>query len=290
MKANKKATLFSALDIFKILLGSVIFAIGIQWFFHPATLVSGGVTGISMIINYLTGFPVGVTMFVLNIPLFVIAFKNYGWKFMAGSLLGTAASSAAIDLLALVQVDITTQPFLAAVYGGILTGLGLGIVYTTGATTGGTDVLAKLIRGRFPYVNFGTVILSIDAVIISAYAIIFGKYDNAMYTVIGVYIAARVIDMVLYGSSQSKLCHIISENSEEIKQAIVKELSRGVTVLHGKGAYSDQDKQILLCVVKRQQIVEIKKIVKGIDKQAFVIVTDTRDVFGEGFGDINIDK
>ena len=290
MKTNRKAVRASALNIFKILLGSVIFAIGIQWFYYPATLVSGGVTGISMIINYLTGFPIGVTMFVLNIPLFIIAYKNYGFKFMAGSLIGTAASSAAIDLLALVQISITTQPLLAAVYGGILTGLGLGIVYTTGATTGGTDVIAKLIREKFPYVNFGTVILALDAVVIGAYAVIFEKYDIAMYTIIAVYIAARVIDMVLYGTSQSKLCHIISENNEEIKQAIVQELSRGVTVLHGRGAYSDQDKQILLCVVKRQQIVEIKRIIKGIDKQAFVIVTDTRDVFGEGFGDINVDK
>jgi uncharacterized membrane-anchored protein YitT (DUF2179 family) len=290
LKIDSKKALASAMDILKIVLGSVIFGIGIQWFYHPATLISGGVTGISMIINYLTGFPIGVTMFVLNIPLFVIAYVKYGWKFMAGSLLGTAASSAAIDLLALVQIDITAEPFLASVYGGIISGFGLGLVYTTGATTGGTDVIAKLIREKFPYVNFGTVILALDAVVIGAYAVIFEKYDIAMYTIIAVYIAARVIDMVLYGTSQSKLCHIISENSEEIKRAIVKELNRGVTVLHGRGAFSDSDKQVLLCVVKRQQIVEIKKIIKGIDKQAFVIVTDTRDVFGEGFGDINIDK
>lgn len=290
MKMKTKSTLQTALRVIKILLGSAIFAIGIQWFYHPATLLSGGVTGIAMIINYIWGLPTGAVMFALNLPIFLIAFKNYGWRFVAGSLLGTFACSLFIDLLSLFSVNITAEPFLASVYGGIITGLGLGIVYATGATTGGTDIIAKLIRERYPYVNFGTMILFLDAAIIAVYALIFRKYENAMYTVIAVYIAARVIDLVLYGSSQSKLCHIISEYSDEIKLAIVEKLDRGVTVLSGKGAYSGQDKQILLCVVKRQQIVEIKKIVKNIDKSAFVIVTDTRDVFGEGFGDISINK
>ena len=290
METKTKAALQTALRVFRILLGSAVFAVGIQWFYHPATLLSGGVTGIAMIINYIWSLPTGTVMFVLNLPLFLIAFKNYGWRFVAGSLLGTFACSLFIDLLSLVRVDITAEPFLASVFGGIITGLGLGIVYATGATTGGTDIIAKLIREKYPYVNFGTMILFLDAAIIAVYALIFRKYENAMYTVIAVYIAARVIDLVLYGSSQSKLCHIISEYSDEIKLAIVEKLNRGVTVLSGKGAYSGQDKQILLCVVKRQQIVEIKKIVKNIDKSAFVIVTDTRDVFGEGFGDISVNK
>jgi len=290
LKKISESSLKSALNIIKILLGSAVFAVGIQWFFHPAALLSGGVTGIALVINYLTGAPTGVMLAALNLPLFIIALRRYGWRFMGGSLLGTLASSLFIDLLSLVKISITAEPLLAAIYGGIITGLGLGIVYSTGSTTGGTDILAKLIREKYPYVNFGTMILVLDGVIIAAYALIFGKYENAMYTVIAVYIAARVIDLVLYGSSQSKLCHIISEYSDEIKAAIVEKLNRGVTVLSGKGAYSGQDKQILLCVVKRQQIVEIKKIVKNIDKTAFVIVTDTRDVFGEGFGDISVNK
>ena len=290
MDTDKNSVMKTAVNIFKILIGSFIFAVGIQWFYHPAALVSGGVTGIAMIINYMTGAPVGIMLLILNVPLFIVALRRYGWRFLAGSLLGTLCSSVAIDLLSLVDVNITTEPLLAAVYGGILDGLGLGIVYTSGATTGGTDVIAKLIREKFPYVNFGTFILALDAVIISAYAIIFQNYENAMYTVIAVYIATRVIDLVLYGTSQSKLCHIISEYSDDIKTVIVERLNRGVTVLQGKGAYSGQDKQVLLCVVKRQQIVEIKKIVKNIDKRAFVIVTDTRDVFGEGFGNISIDR
>lgn len=290
MKQPDKATLQTSLRIFKVILGAAIFAAGIQFFYRPAELVSGGVTGIAMIINYLTGAPIGVMMVVLNVPLFLIALRHYGWRFLAGSLLGLLASSAFIDLFSLAPVRITTEPLLAAIYGGIIDGLGLGLVFSTGNTTGGTDVVAKLIRGRFPYINFGTMILTLDALIIAAYALIFRKYDSAMYTVIAVYVATRVIDLVLYGASQSKLCHIISERSNEIKAAIVEKLDRGVTVLQGKGAFSGQDKQILLCVVKQQQIVQIKRLVKGIDTRAFVIVTDTRDVFGEGFGDITHDK
>jgi uncharacterized membrane-anchored protein YitT (DUF2179 family) len=290
LKKPDKAALQASFRIFKVILGSAIFAAGIQFFYRPAELVSGGVTGIAMIINYLTGAPIGVMMIVLNVPLFIIALRHYGWRFLAASLLGMLSSSVFIDLFSLVPVQITTEPFLAAIYGGIIDGLGLGLVFSTGNTTGGTDVVAKLIRGRFPYINFGTMILALDAFIIAAYALIFRKYDSAMYTVIAVYVATRVIDLVLYGASQSKLCHIISERSNEIKTAIVEKLDRGVTVLQGKGAFSGQDKQILLCVVKRQQIVEIKRLVKGIDTRAFVIVTDTRDVFGEGFGDITREK
>ncbi|MEG1242124.1 MAG: YitT family protein [Oscillospiraceae bacterium] len=290
MKFNKSEVLKLCLNIIKIILGACIFAAAIEWFYRPASLISGGVTGIAMIINYLSHAPVGVLIIVLNVPLFLVALKAYGFRFMAGSMFGMLASSVAIDLFSMLKITVTAEPFLAAIYGGILSGLGLGLVFTTGATTGGTDVVARLIREKKPYVNFGTMLLCLDAVIISAYALIFKKYDNAMYTVISVFIAAKVIDMVLYGSSQSKLCHIISEYSEEIKSAIVEKLDRGVTVLRGTGAYSGAEKQILLCVVKRRQIVEIKKIIKNIDKTAFVILSDTRDVFGQGFGDITVEK
>ncbi len=290
LKISKKQVLEGIVKILKIMIGAAIYAIGIQWFFRPASMVSGGVTGISMIINLMTKLPVGIGIIILNVPIFIIALKKYGFRFMLSSLLGMISSSVAIDLLSLVPIEITTDPFLAAIYGGIITGLGCGIVYSANATSGGIDVIAKIFREKYPYVNFGTFILALDAVVVTAYALIFRRYDNALYTVVAVFLASKVIDMVLYGTSQSKLCHIISEHSDEIKTAIVGELHRGVTMLKGVGAYSGQDKQILLCVIKRQQIVEIRKIIKGIDQSAFVIVTDTRDVFGKGFGDINSEK
>ena len=277
----------TVIKLIKIILGATIFAMGIQWFYHPAQLLSGGITGVALIINYINShFRVGIMMIALNVPLFVVALKHYGWRFIASSFIGMISSSLIIDFLGTFRIDFTTQPILAALYGGVLTGFGLGLVYSTGATTGGTDIIAKLIRERFPYLNFGTLILYLDAIIIAAYAVIFHKFDNAMYTVVGIYVASKMIDLVLYGTSQSKLCLIISEHSDEIKEAIVEKLHRGVTVLYGKGAYSGADKQVLLCAIKHQQIVEIRNVIRGIDESAFVIVTDARDVFGQNFGNI----
>lgn len=287
---TKPTALSYVLNFLQIILGSAIFAVGIQWFFIPVSMVSGGMAGISMIFNMLTEFPIGVMIIILNVPIFIIALRRYGFKFLLGSLLGMICSSLAIDLLSIWDFAVTSDPFLAAIFGGLICGVGLGLVYATGATTGGTDIVAKLIREKKPYINFGTLVLVLDAIVIIAYAAIFRSFDKAMYTVISVYISARIIDIILYGMSQCKLCLIISERSDEIKTDIVNSLRRGLTVIPSKGAYSGLDKQILLCVVKRQQIIEIRRIVKSIDTTAFVIVSDTRDVFGEGFNNITIEK
>lgn len=291
MNVKRKIFKKEALLYLRVILGAALYAVGIQWFYTPVSMVSGGITGISMIINMLTDLPVGVMILVLNIPIFIIALKQFGLKFMVSSIVGMLATSAFIDLFALIATGpMTLDPILAALFGGAITGLGMGIIYTAEATSGGTDVLATTIRQKYPYINFGTFILAIDIVVVTAYALIFKRFDNAMYTIIAVFVATKVIDTVLYGISRSKFCHIISDRSDDIKCEIVAKLQRGVTIIKGKGAFSGDDKQILMCVVKRQQIVEIRKIVKNIDQKAFVIVTDTRDVFGQGFGDLMSDK
>ena len=275
--------------VLKVILGAALFGVGIQWFYRPAALVSGGITGVSMIINYLTNAPIGVLIIAFNIPLFIFAMRAYGLNFVLGSIFGMLASSVFIDLLSLVPIEITTDPILAAIYGGMLCGLGIGLIFSAGATAGGTGVMARLIRQKMPYFNIGTFVLVLDALVITVYAIIFRMFENAMYSAISLVILVKMIDIALYGFSQAKLCYIISEHSDKIKETITEELRRGVTLLKGAGAYSGSDKQVLFCVVKRHQIVEIKKIIKSIDKTAFVIVTDARDVFGRGFGDIMVD-
>lgn len=276
--------------LLRMLIGSSIYAIGIQWFYVPVSMISGGVTGISMMINYITAWPTGIIIAVLNIPIFFIGFKKLGIKQIFWSFIGMLMFSTAIGLFSMTKVTVTTDPILAAVYGGVVTGVGNGIFFTSGHTSGGVDIIARLLRMRYPFINFGTLILYLDAVILTVYALIFKRFDTALYTVIAVYVSSRVIDLMLYGMSQSKLCHIISERSEDIKIEIVKTLRRGVTVIKGSGAYSGQEKQVLLCVVKRQQIVEIRRIIKSIDQTAFVIITDARDVFGKGFENINTNK
>ncbi len=276
----------------RIVFGAAIYAAGIQWLYKPVGMVSGGVTGIAMIANMLVPrVQVGTFIIIANVPIFIIALKKFGFRFMMSSIVGMIAASLFIDLFAAVgRVGVTDDPVLAAVFGGFVTGVGMGVIFSGEGTSGGVDVIATIIRQKRPYINMGTFVLVLDAVVVAAYALIFKRYHMAMYTIVAVFISSKVIDTVLYGISQSKLCHIISEYSDEIKTEIVKTLHRGVTLLDGKGAFSGQDKQVLLCVVKRQQIVQIRRIIKGIDQKAFVIISDTRNVFGEGFGSLASDK
>ena len=270
-----------------VVLGSALFAAGFQFFLYPNSIIVGGVSGIAMIINFLTGLPVGIMTIVLNIPLFIIAWKHFGGKFIISSLVGMMLSSLLVDIMATLDYSPTGDMLLACLIGGAIKGFGLGIIYYAGATTGGTDIIAKFVRLRFPYINFGTIVLLTDAVIIIAFAMIFDRVEAAMYAVIAMFVVSKVIDLVLYGIDNSSVCYIISENSEQLVKDITDKLHRGVTILSGEGAYSRRDKQVLLCVIKRTQIADIRKIIKNIDENAFFIVSDAKNVFGKGFGDIS---
>ena len=270
-----------------VALGSALFAAGFQFFLYPNSIIVGGVSGVAMIINYLVGLPVGIMTIVLNIPLFIIAWKHFGGKFIISSLVGMLLSSVLVDVLAVIDYSPTDDMLLACLIGGAIKGLGLGLIYYAGATTGGTDIIAKFVRLRFPYINFGTIVLLTDAVIIIAFAAIFDRVEAAMYAVIAMFVVSKVIDLVLYGIDNSSVCYIISENSEQLVKDITDKLHRGVTILSGEGAYSHKDKQVLLCVIKRTQIADIRKIIRNIDENAFFIVSDAKNVFGKGFGDIS---
>ncbi len=285
-----KSILSHTLTYGKIVLGSVLYAAGFQFFTYPNSIITGGVTGIAMIINYLTSLPVGVLSIVMNIPLFAVSWKRFGAHFMVSSFVGMMLCSVLVDVFSTVDFAATNQPLLAAIYGGIIKGFGLGIIYTTGATTGGVDIVAKFLRVKYQHINFGTIILLLDAVIIFAFALIFRRYDSAMYSIIFMFISSKVIDFVLYGAVNSKVCYVITDNSVEIKNAIVGELKRGVTFIHGEGAWSGKEKDIILCVIKSRQIVELKRIIKELDAGAFLIVSDSREVFGNGFTYIGDDK
>ena len=278
------------LNYAKIVLGGAVYAVGFQFFCYPNAIVTGGVTGIAMIINFLTGLPVGVMSIVMNIPLFLLAWRRFGLHFMVGSLVGMLSANVAVDLLSMVDFVATTQPLMGAVYGGVFQGLGIGLVYTAGATTGGTDIIAKFLRVKYQHINFATFMLVLDAVIIAAFALIFDRYDSALYAIIGMFISSRLIDTTLYGTVNSKVCYIITDETDAIKNAITVHLDRGVTYLHGEGAWSGKEKKIILCVIRSRQIVELKRIIKSCDPHAFLIVSDSHEVFGEGFTHINDEK
>lgn len=285
MKSSKTREI--VIQYLLIAVGSAMFAAGFQFFLYPNSIIVGGVSGIAMIVNYLTNLPVGVMTIVLNIPLFIVAWRHFGTKFIVSSLVGMLLSSVFVDLFALVDYCPTKDMLLACIIGGAIKGFGLGLVYYAGATTGGTDIVAKFVRLKFPYMNFGTLILATDAIIILAFAVIFKEVEGAMYAVIAMFVVSKVIDLVLYGIDNSNVCYIISEKSDQLISDITDRLHRGVTILEGEGAYSHQNKQVLLCVVKRTQIADIRKIIKNIDENAFFIVTDAKNVFGKGFGDIS---
>ena len=271
-----------------IFVGSVIYAVGFQFFMYPNNIVSGGVAGVSMIINHFTGFPVGMMSLIINIPLFIVAWKHFGLPFLVGSLVGTVLSSVFVDIFALTGIVMTHDPMLASIIGGVIKGFGYGLIFFVGASTGGIDIVAKFLRQRNQHINFGTIILIIDVAIVTAYALVLNKYESAMYSLIGMFVVSRVVDLVLYGIDNSSICYIISENSEAlIKQITTGHIHRGVTILEGEGAYSHRKKEVIMCVIKRTQIPEIRRIVRNVDEKAFFIVTDAKNVFGNGFESIS---
>lgn len=266
-----------------IVLGCAIIGASFAFLTYPNNIVSGGLTGISQIINLLTGLPVGVMVIVLNIPLFLVAWKKLGVRFVIFSFVGMGLSSLFIDLFSMLDLVLTNDTLLAAVYGGLTKGLGVGLVYHTGATCGGSDIGARLLRRKFSYINFGTLSLCIDACVVMAFAIIFKRFDSAMYTIITMFVSSRVVNLILYGMATSGVCHIITTKPQPIAREINVTLGRGATILEGEGAYSGEQRFIVLCVVRRQQVPTLKKIVSSWDEHAFVIVSESHEVFGKNF-------
>lgn len=273
-------------DIASILAGCAVYGVSFAFLTYPNNIVSGGITGISQIINLLTGLPVGVMVIVMNIPLFAVAWKKFGLRFLLYSLIGMAMTSVFIDLFNALHLTLTNDMLLASVYGGLLNGIGGGLIYHVGATAGGTDIAARLVRRKYGHINFGTISLSLNAVVVIAFAVIFKRFDSAMYTIITMYVSSRVVNLILYGLANSSICYIITIEPKEICRQIGEQLHRGATILRGEGAYSGEERDVVLCAVKRHQIPQLKRIVTEIDERSFVIVTESHEVFGKNFMDI----
>lgn len=270
-------------DALRIMAGTAMTSFAFRFLTFPNHIVSGGVTGIAQIVNMLTGFPVGVFTILMNIPLFLLAWKKLGRRFVVLTAVCMGLSSVSIDLLEKLAWPLTEEPMLAAVYGGVIKGAGFGLIYTTGATTGGVDIPARILRRKYPHINFANFSLAINAVIILSFAVIFRRFDSSMYTLICMYISSKVISLILYGPIDSRLCYIISDRSEELRSAITERLGRGATMLQGHGAWSGKEKQVILCVVKPPQIARLRTLVREIDENAFLVVSDARSVYGKGF-------
>lgn len=266
-----------------VLTGAVILSLGVNLFLVPNKIAAGGVTGLATILYYLSGMPVGTTMMLLNIPLFLLGIKILGRSFGIKTLFATVALSLAIDILAPFLNPLTDDLLLASIFGGLFVGLGLGLVLKQDASTGGTDLGAKIIHKLISYITVGQLLLIIDAMVVLTAALVFKNYELGLYASITLFITSRVIDTVIVGVNYTKAVHIISDNSDEISKKLVFEMNHGMTSLNGKGMYTGRDKNVLLCIIRRKDLPHLKTVVSEIDKNAFIFVTDVREVLGEGF-------
>lgn len=278
-----KKVLEELIWIVRIAVGSAMFSLGFNLFLSPHGLNAGGVSGLAVIFVHVTRLgSVGVITAVLNAVLFVMGGLKIGKRFLLGSLVGAAAVSVTLDLFALLPVP-ETEPLLAALYGGIVCGLGLGVVFATGASTGGSDIIVRLLKRKWQGLPIGVINTIFDACVVVLSGIAYGDITVALYSGVAIYIAGKVIDMVVYSFDNSKVAVIISDEYEAIANVIQVQLERGVTYLEGQGAYSNRSKTVILSAVKKYQLTELKQLVAGIDPDAFVIVQDAHQVLGDGF-------
>ena len=268
-------------DYILILIGASIMGFAIKNIYDPIGLVTGGASGVAIILKKQFGVPLWLTNTAINIPLFAAAAKLKGWSFIKRTLLATVTLS--VSLYVIPEMPFLMDDlFLTALFGGLITGAGAGIVFACQATTGGTDMLAAIIRRWLPHYTLVQILQVLDAAIVLIGAGIFGV-TYALYALIAIYAVYKVSDGIIEGMKYSKVAYIISDKSEEIAAAILKELERGVTALDARGMYSGNRKNVLFCVVSRKEIAQLKELVVGHDAQAFVIVSDAREVLGEGF-------
>ena len=269
--------------IFATIWGSAVFALGFSLFLQPNDLNAGGISGLAMVFVELAGFgSVGMLSILINLPLFILGGLKIGKKFFFGSLMGMTLSSVLIDFFALIPFP-TVEPLMGALYGSVLCGFGLGIVFVSGTSTGGSDILVRLLKLKYRNVPIGQIALYFDALVVTLTGLVFRDVTKALYTGIAVFVCSQVVDAVVYRFDYSKVALIISSQYEQIAYEIGTKLDRGATFLHGEGSYSHTPTKVVLAAVKKQQVTELKELVTAIDPNAFIIVQEAHQVLGDGF-------
>ncbi len=278
-------------DYMFITIACALYAFGFNCFYQSNNLSVGGFTGVAQILNFfIPALPIGTTALLMNIPILFLAWKKQGSKLLVGTIYAIIASSLMIDGL-----NYTFGMFppmdhlLAGIYGGVAVGAAVGILMLKGATTGGTELLARLLKYTMPGLSIGKLCLFVDVIVVIAYALVFKSVDNALYGIISMYVFSISMDMVVYGSNNAKVAYIISNHSEEITARLL-DMELGITLLSGKGAFTGSEKKVALCAFRRNQIVPIKAAVTQIDPSAFIIVCEAHEVLGEGFGEYSPDN
>ena len=267
-----------------ITLGAALYSLSFDWFYVPNQIGFGGLTALGMILNHLSpAIPIGAVVLVLNIPIFILGWKFLGGHTLVSSLFAMAATSVLVDLIAAAYTFPPMDPMLAAVFGRVMLGVSLGMIFSRGATTGGTDLIARLLKLPFAWLPVGKLLMAVDLSMLLAVSIAFRSMESAMYGIISLYISTLVMDGVLYGMDQSKVAYIVTARPQEVAAEIDRQMDRGATFLHGEGSFSREEKLVLMCAFKQKQIVPLKALVHELDPEAFLIVCNAHEVLGQGF-------
>ena len=265
------------------IVGSAVFALGFALFLGPNDMNAGGISGLAQVFVEITGFgSVGTLSILINLPLFILGGVKIGKRFFVGSLLGMTLSSVLIDTFALIALP-TVEALIAALYGGVICGFGLGVVFVSGTSTGGSDILVRLLKLKYRNVPIGQISMTFDAIVVILTGIVFQDVTKALYTGVTVFICGQVVDAVVYRFDYSKVALIISKEYDEIARQIGIKLDRGATFLHGEGSYSGRQTKVVLAAIKKQQLAELKELVTALDPDAFIIVQEAHQVLGDGF-------
>jgi len=265
-----------------ITLGAILTAVALNMFLIPNKVAAGGVSGMPTVLHYLIGAPVGITMRALNIPLFLASVKILGARFGIRTLFGAVILSVAIDLTAPYTPILTHALLLSSLYGGVLSGVGMGIVFRFGGTTAGTDLAAAIIN-KLTRISVGQALLGVDFFVIASAGIAFKSAELSLYALLSLWLTSHIIDLVQEGPSTAKAFLIVSNAADQVARRIMADMDRGVTFVRGRGGYTGQERDLLFCVVSASEVVRLKELINVIDRDAFVIVADAHEVMGEGF-------
>ena len=286
----QKTTGKTAIDFLFFALGGTSYALAINVFLAPNNILLGGFTGVATILNYLFHTPIGTVVFLFNIPLFIAAFRKFGLQFILKTVFATFLVSVLIDVTAPFLPVYSGDRLLCALFGGILSGAGLGLVFLRGATTGGTDIISCLTERRFPHIQIGKALMLIDGVVLAASVVVFKNIESGMFGIVALFCQTRIIDGIVYGVDKGKNILIVSEKNKRIAELILERMERGATFLKAEGAYFGKDMKVLMCVVRAPEYHVLREIVYNEDPRAFIIVSDVSQIMGEGFAPVKLSK
>ncbi len=278
---------FLAKEIGLDFLASVLIAVSIKSFQAPNQIIGGGVAGIATLVNFLTGLPIGTVSFLINVPLLLVGYRKIGRRFILSTLRVLVILAVTMDYLLAWIPAYHGNLLLAALFGGAFAGFGYGLVLMRGSSTGGVDIIVRMIQRQRPHLSFGNVILMLDLVIVSAAVFVYRNVEVVLYAVVLIFVSTQVIDRIISGADLRKLVLVISKDCPQIAKRVISEISRGATLLRAEGAYSGADTRMMVCVVETQELFRLKCAVRSIDPSAFVIVAEAAEILGQGFKPID---